>query len=138
MKSKLTRGLMLAAVTLVAAGSVWAQNKVTAKIPFEFTVGNKTLAAGDYAIGEIGSHESDVLLLRNTGTGKNTLAQAGSPLYQDLDGRARLVFRCGASGCALVRIWNGSSGYVLSPGHGKEKADDRIAVVYFNRPNATE
>jgi hypothetical protein len=137
MKSKLTRGLMLAAVTLVAAGSVWAQDKVMAKVPFEFSVGSQMFAAGDYAIGELGTHAKGILRLRNAATGKSAVAQ-GTPVYVDLDGRARLVFRCGASGCALVRIWDGASGYELSPGKGKEKADDRIAVIYFSKPGASE
>jgi hypothetical protein len=127
MKNTLNRVLMAAAITFAAAGSLWAGDVLNATVPFQFSVGGTTLAAGDYSIGQFDTTMQGILRLRNNETGRTVLTYSSFPVDGE-DGRRRLVFRCGASGCALVQIWNGSTGYELK--HRSVAPDDKVAVIY--------
>jgi hypothetical protein len=137
MKSKINRMLTIAAVTVVAAGAALAGNEVSAKVPFSFAVGTKTLPAGAYTIGQTGLGSPVLLLLDEHG--KGAMANPSSSNGVDREHRARLVFRCGASGCYLSQVWNGQRGWELyAPKNFTDRPDDRIAVIYLNKPTAAE
>jgi hypothetical protein len=134
MHTKLNRTLMLAAVTLVAAGSAWATDELRAKVPFQFVAGETTLPAGDYSVAQV-ARNSSTLLLRSMKTGKAILVSTSSHVDRDADQRARLTFHCNAGGCALVRMWDGQAGFELKPRGAQDSSDDRISVIYLKKPN---
>ena len=143
MNTKLNRTLlgnagMLAAATLVAAGSAWAGEGLTAKIPFQFSADKTTLPAGDYSVAQVNGN-STTLVLRSVKTGKAIVVSTASRVSHDADQRARLTFQCNASGCALVRMWDGTSGFEIKPSRAAQDAsDDRISVIYLKKSNTVE
>jgi len=59
---RITAIALLAFAGVIGTGKALAQDQVSAKVPFNFTVGNKTLPAGTYSI----TRESDtVIAIRN-------------------------------------------------------------------------
>jgi hypothetical protein len=132
MKTRLNRSLMLAAVTVLAAGSAWGQVKAT--VPFNFQVNGIQLGAGTYSISRLGTANSPVLDLHKRGSG-SVLSQPTSLPAQPNDLRPRLVFRCAAGACSLAEMWDGENGYRWAPSkiRGKEIGDERIAVIYLDK-----
>jgi len=75
MKTLKTIMLSVGAVALLGASGLSAQTKATAAIPFEFTVQNTTLPAGDYTLSATSaSHE--VMTIRNAETRKAVMVLA--------------------------------------------------------------
>ena len=81
MKTLKTIILSLVAVALLGASGLYAQTKATATIPFEFTVQNTTLPAGDYTM-SAASSSHDVMLIRNAETRKAILVLAPSAVTE--------------------------------------------------------
>ena len=69
MKTLKTMILSVGAVALLGASGLYAQTKATADIPFEFTVQNTTLPAGEYTMSAT-STSHDLMLIRNVETRK--------------------------------------------------------------------
>jgi hypothetical protein len=75
MKTLKTIILSFGAVALLGASGLSAQTKATATIPFEFTVQNTTLPAGDYTMSATSaSHE--LMTIRNVETRKTIMVLA--------------------------------------------------------------
>ena len=77
MKTLKTMILSVGAVALLGVSGLYAQTRATATIPFDFTVQNTTLPAGDYTMSST-STSHDVLLIRNNETRKAIMVLAGS------------------------------------------------------------
>lgn len=77
MKTLKTLLLSVGAVALLGASGLYAQTKATATIPFEFTVQNTTLPAGDYTL-SAASTAHDVMTIRNAETNKAIMVLAAS------------------------------------------------------------
>jgi len=75
MKTLKTLILSIGAVALLGASGLYAQTKATANIPFEFTVQNTTLPAGEYSM-SAASTSHDVMVIRNVETRKAILVLA--------------------------------------------------------------
>ena len=69
--------LGVGAVALLGASGLYAQTMATATIPFEFTVQNTTLPAGDYTISPT-STTHELMTIRNVETRKAILVLAPS------------------------------------------------------------
>jgi hypothetical protein len=69
--------LSVGAVALLGASGLSAQTKATATIPFQFTVQNTTLPAGDYTL-STSSATHDVMTIRNAETRKAVMVLAAS------------------------------------------------------------
>ena len=98
MKKELLKGftmLVLVAVlafsTAVASGQSNNANKLSANIPFEFNVGYKTMAAGEYTVQTVVS-AGDALLIKSADANKR---------------HARLVFNRYGDRYFLAEVWNG-------------------------------
>src|ERR1039457_950970 len=77
MKTLKTMILSLGAVVLLGASGLQAQTEATATIPFEFSVQNTTLPAGDYTM-SAASKSHDVMSIENVETRKTILVLAPS------------------------------------------------------------
>jgi hypothetical protein len=77
MKTLKTMILSLGAVVLLGASGLHAQTEATATIPFEFSVQNTTLPAGDYTM-SAASKSHDVMSIENVETRKTILVLAPS------------------------------------------------------------
>ena len=69
--------LSVGAVALLGASGLYAQTKATAEIPFEFTVQNTTLPAGEYTMSAT-SASHDLMLIRNVEARKAIVVLAPS------------------------------------------------------------
>ena len=69
--------LSAGAVALLGASGLYAQTEATATIPFEFSVQNTTLPAGDYTM-SAASKSHDVMSIENVETRKTILVLAPS------------------------------------------------------------
>ncbi len=67
--------LSVGAVALLGASGLYAQNKATADIPFEFTVQNTTLPAGAYTVSSA-SPTHNLMSIRNDETKQTVLVLA--------------------------------------------------------------
>ena len=77
MKTIKTIMLSVGAVAMWGASGLYAQTKATATIPFEFTVQNTTLPAGEYTMSATPAAH-DVMTIRNAETSKAVLVLAAS------------------------------------------------------------
>jgi hypothetical protein len=79
MKTLKTFVLAMSAVAMLGTTGLYAQIGVAANVPFNFTVENARMPAGNYSLVPLSS-TSGVILLQNRETGKSTLVNAPSSL----------------------------------------------------------
>lgn len=93
MKTLKTIILSAGAVALLGASGLYAQTKTTANIPFEFTVQNTTLPAGEYTM-SAASVSHDLMLMRNVETSKaiEVLASSSGSGYRNTQDQSVVVF----------------------------------------------
>jgi len=116
MKKETLRGLtMLVLVVTLAlawyAVSVNAQtpsNKVVANVPFEFSVGYKSMPAGEYAVQTISS-ASNGLLIQSTDGKISALRLSDETDRIKEKSQARLVFHRYGEHYFLAEVWNGAN-----------------------------
>ena len=111
MTKRLSGLLAIAALAVAVAAPLSAQStRVTANIPFEFMIGNKTMPSGDYSV--LSVSPPNILQIRNSETNVGALAVTGSVGSGDVSqaGSPRLVFNRYGDHYVLSQIWDGSSG----------------------------
>jgi len=116
MKNITNRFMLCAAGALLMSGAAWAQNLMTADVPFAFQFGGVSLPAGHYKIDDLRSPGSiKVVTIQNNETKKASMS-IGIPesAGRTTVGNPRLVFRCGDSGCALQQVWLPDAAYSYS------------------------
>jgi hypothetical protein len=130
MKRELLKGIAMLAlmVTLAIATAVVTANaqsaqKVVADIPFEFSVGYKTMPAGEYSVQTVAS-AGDGLLIRSA-DGKNSALRLSEATEKAQDkSHARLIFHRYGDLYFLAQVWNGSN----NTGRQLLKSEDESAV----------
>lgn len=117
MEKQLLKGFtMLMLIVVIAVASVVAtatanpqvSNRVVANIPFEFSVGYKTMPAGEYTVRTILS-ANDALLIQSA-DGKSSalrLTQA-TTAKRNKSSHARLVFHRYGERYFLAQVWSGA------------------------------
>ncbi len=123
--------MILFAGLLLAAGSAFAQStRLVADVPFDFVMGNKTFAAGEYTIKPVGIN-GQVLLLQNSDSKQ---IQYFTPNYcssaQPQD-ETKLVFNVYGNHYFLAQIW--MEGYDQGrelPMSQREKEEAQMAQVH--------
>ncbi len=110
MTSKFSVVFAALAVIVTIAAPLSAQSlRLTANVPFEFTVSNKTLPAGDYSV--LSASEPYILRIQNDATNTGALAMTGSAGdYSGPGGQAKLVFNRYGNHYFLAQVWGGYSG----------------------------
>jgi hypothetical protein len=115
MKRELLKGITMLAllVTLGLSAAVVSANaqsapKVVADVPFEFSVGYKTMPAGEYSVQTVVS-AGDGLLIRST-DGKSSALRLSEATERAKDkSQARLVFHRYGERYFLAQVWSGSN-----------------------------
>ena len=113
MKKELLKGfsmlvllLVLALATAVASTNAQSSNKVVADIPFEFSVGYKTMPAGEYAVRTVTS--SGNALMIQSADGKLAAVRLSDETERAKNNsHARLVFHRYGQRYFLAEVWNG-------------------------------
>jgi hypothetical protein len=113
MKRNTARVSLMVVVLLFAAASFAQQHQTLnfkADVPFEFSVGKKTLPAGEYLVTEIANH---TLALRNGSNWETTVVMAG-PVSSLTESTPKLKFQFEDGHAALSEVLsNGGMGYQL-------------------------
>ena len=115
MKKELLKGITMLAliVTLALATAVISanaqsanNNKVVANVPFEFSVGYKSMPAGEYSVQTIAS-AGDGLLIQSTDGKISALRLSDTTQTSKDKPHARLVFHRYGERYFLAEVWNG-------------------------------
>jgi len=101
--------MLLTIALLLGAVSVYTQAEnvpfVKVSIPFNFTVGNQTLPAGDYTISDSDVHPQSVIWLQSS-DGKHIAVVGTHPSYAlDPSASTQLIFQHSGSEYFLSQIW---------------------------------
>ena len=101
--------IALAFMTAVVSNAQSHTQKVRANIPFDFVVGDKTLAAGEYSVGSITSTSDGGIMVRSLNSRQSAIrltlnVQANAP-----KNRAMLTFRRYGSTYFLAQVWTPGS-----------------------------
>ncbi len=101
----------MAALALLVAAPLGAQNiRLSAVVPFEFIVGNKTLPAGEYVLRSATAPQS--LQIRSDALQAGIVAMAASTTRGNAarNGEVRLVFNRYDNHYVLAQVWDGLDG----------------------------
>ena len=111
MRKEMLKGITMAILTVtlalatgVVSANAQSANRVAATIPFDFAVGGKTMAAGDYILGSM-TGDSEGLVVRSKDTGKSVVRLTNSIQPNGRDNRARLVFHKYDHRYFLAEVW---------------------------------
>jgi len=113
MKKELLKGftmlmliVVLALATAVASANAQSSNKVVADIPFEFSVGYKTLPAGEYSVQTVTS-AGNALMIQSADGKTSALRLSDATERMKNKAHARLVFHRYGERYFLAEVWNG-------------------------------
>ena len=136
MRKQLLKGLAMlmavmamALVTAVATANAQSQN-TKANVPFEFTVGDKSLPAGAYAISAVTS-SGDTLRIRSV-TGSYSTVQVTMTASGKSD-HAKLVFHRYGERYFLAEIWSGEGGRALAPSREERAIKKELSRIAANQ-----
>jgi hypothetical protein len=115
MKRELLKGftmlmliVVIALATAVAsANAPQSSNKVVADVPFEFSVGYKTLPAGKYSVQTVAS-SGNALLIQSADAKVSALRLSEATDRMKNQSHARLVFHRYGERYFLAEVWNGT------------------------------
>lgn len=135
MKSNLHRVMFLAAAAVVVSSTAWAQHPVIANVPFEFKAGLAKLPAGEYQLSNLQGGGTAMLRIRGTDNQSGALTVPQGKIVASKNPAPHLTFRCIASACTLVEMWDGATGYSWNDSRpsAKESPDTRLAVVNLHK-----
>ena len=137
---------LLAVIAIVGAGtSAKAQSlesRLTANIPFDFTVSNKKLPAGEYWIGRATQKNGDAVVRISSVDGHANISRLTNPVLTSSPKRqAMLIFHRYGDEYFLFQIWpaGATDGRVLPKSRSERevenKTNDAIGRVGLKAPN---
>jgi hypothetical protein len=99
--------VVLALTTAIASAKAQSANRVVADIPFEFSVGYKTMPAGEYSVRTV-TTAGDGLMIQSA-DGKSSALRLSEATERAKDkSHARLVFHKYGERYFLAEVWNGA------------------------------
>jgi hypothetical protein len=130
MKKELLKGFTmltlvvgLALATAVASANAQSINRVVADIPFEFSVGYKTMPAGEYAVRTL-TTASNALMIQSADGKTSALRLSDETERAKNKSHARLVFHRYGERYFLAEVWSG----VASTGRQLLKSQEESAI----------
>ena len=101
--------IALAFMTAVVSNAQSHTQKVRANIPFDFVVGDKTLAAGEYTIGTVTSSSSDGIVVRSANGNQSAIRLTSTVQANAPKNRATLTFQRYGDSYFLAQVWTPGS-----------------------------
>ena len=95
----------LALMTAVATNAQSRSQKLRANIPFEFVVGDKTLASGEYMVGAVTSSSDEGILVRSANGEQKAIRLTNTVQSNAPKKRAMLTFHRYGDRYFLSQIW---------------------------------
>lgn len=118
--------IALAFVTAVVSNAQSRGKMIRADIPFDFVVGNKTLAAGKYSVGQITTNSDGGILVKSRDGGHSALRLTNAVLVKAPRPRTSLTFLRYGNTYYLSQVWISGSAEGLQVIRSKaERAADR-------------
>src|SRR5262245_43901449 len=125
--------MMITLAVVTTATAAMAEN-ITAKIPFDFSVGGQKMEAGSYSVTRVTGH-SYMLQLSNNATRKAVVLNARTPIDRKANDASRLVFSCRAGNCSVAEVYlpGESKGHdFFTPSSKSQDKERRVAVMFTN------
>lgn len=97
----------VASATTVALANPQSANRVVADIPFEFSVGYKTMPAGEYSVRTM-TTAGDALMIQSADGKSSALRLSEATERAKNRSHARLVFHKYGERYFLAEVWNGA------------------------------
>lgn len=121
---------MLAVAVALASPAVYAQTRLRtleAPIPFDFVVGNQTLAAGDYTV-KAGDAAGSIVI-KSTEPGSIAIALTNSVIARKTPAEGRLVFNRYGDQYFLSTVWEpgNNTGCALRMSKREKEMASRVA-----------
>jgi hypothetical protein len=139
---------LLVVMTMMTAGTAAnaqsLQYKMTAKIPFEFTVANKKLPAGEYSVRRAQQTSGDLVLQIDSKDGRESISRLTIPVNTlEPTNESRLVFHRYGDEYFLFEIWpaGGNTGRELPKSRSERAAEQKfrdsvVGMVNVKAPHA--
>jgi hypothetical protein len=106
-------GLLCAILLATVFTSAHAQspsNRVTAQIPFDFSIGDRKLPSGKYSVGRVRTNSDDLVLSVDDESGRSKAIHTSIPVRNlDLTENAKLVFHRYGDQYFLYQVWPGGT-----------------------------
>ena len=137
MKKELVKGftmlmlvVVLALATAVVSANAQSANKVVADIPFEFSVGYKTMPAGEYIVRSLLSC-GDALMIQSSDAKLSALRQTEATAQMKTNNHSRLVFHRYGERYFLAEVWNGvdTAGRQLFKSQEEREIESQLASI---------
>lgn len=104
-KAGLLCAILLATVVVSAQGQTLS-TRVTAQIPFDFTIGDRKLPSGKYSVGRVRQNSDDIVLSIDDQDGRSKALHTSIPVRSlDLTDKATLVFHRYGDQYFLYQVW---------------------------------
>lgn len=121
---------ILCALTIVSV-QAQSRNRITAHVPFEFQVGEKTLPAGDYSVKRL---SQNTLLVESADGEQSAIAQAPRNVESNVNAKPsteKLVFRQYGDQYFLAQVWmiRGNTGRAINMTDAERKAADNLKLA---------
>ena len=97
--------IALAFATAVASSAQSRAKKIKADIPFDFVVGHKTLAAGEYQVGQITTNSDAGILIRSSEGSHKAIRLTNAVSTSDPKQKSVLTFRRYGDTYFLAQVW---------------------------------
>ena len=128
---------MIAMIVLVGSLAVAAQAQTNgrialiANIPFQFSIGNKSLPAGEYTVRSISDDSSNVLLRIQSRDGKTSAMLQTSTVEGKAQGRAKLVFHRDGNQYFFAQAWidGQKTGVEAQKSRAERAAERELAAI---------
>jgi hypothetical protein len=101
--------IALAFMTAVVSNAQSRSTKLRANIPFDFVVGDQTLAAGEYVVGQATSTSDNGIMIRSTDSRQNAMRLTSHVQANAPKDRAMLIFHRLGNNYYLAQIWTPGS-----------------------------
>ena len=137
MKKELLKGLtmlmlvvVLALAAAVASANAQSANKVVATIPFDFSVGYKTMPAGEYSVQAI-NNTNGALMIRSADAKLAAIRLTNETERSKKNTHARLVFHRYGERYFLAEVWSGfdESGRQLYKSQEERRIENELASI---------
>lgn len=119
----------LAFATAVASNAQSGGKKLKAAIPFEFVVGDKTLAAGEYVVGQITTSSADAIMVRGSNGGHSAMRITNTVSANAPKRKTSLTFLRYGNTYYLSQVWIAGSaeGRELLKSKGERMIEHELA-----------
>jgi hypothetical protein len=119
----------LAFVTALVSNAQTRTHQVRANVPFDFVVGDKTLAAGNYTVATISNNSADAISVRSSDSRQKAIRLTNAISENAKTKNARLIFHRYGNTYFLAQVWaaGSSEGREMSKSKMERSAELELA-----------